>query len=282
MSPTRVARNGCAFDRRLVRAARVEGPRDGAERRALMALGLSSAMTPPSCPQTASASGTTAVIKALGLVVAVGLCGTLAARSFLVGGPHTASSIVAAPVAAQAVVAAPVPSPGQALSASEPQEPSAVETPPALEPTRGESTSSAHVSPAPKAGAATKPSPATNQALLDRGGILTPKAAPRSEPHEASSSAKPSLAAEVALIQQATRALASGEPNVARRVLDTYDHDFPDGLLREEAGVLRAQALARSGNDVAAHDLARKLLVAHPESVLAPRLRAMVGDDSGP
>jgi hypothetical protein len=108
-----------------------------------------------------------------------------------------------------------------------------------------------------------------------------PKPAPSQEPRVTpSSSAKPSLSAEVALIQQATRALASGEPDVAQRVLDAYDREFPDGLLHEEAGVLRAQALARSGDDAAARKLARKLLATHPGSVLAPSLRAMADDDS--
>jgi hypothetical protein len=90
------------------------------------------------------------------------------------------------------------------------------------------------------------------------------------------------LAGEVALVQQAARALAGGEPAVALAVLEAYQGRYPSGVLREEAGLLRVQALAGSGDRERARALARRILDEDPHGVLAPRLRAAVGDGIGP
>jgi hypothetical protein len=81
---------------------------------------------------------------------------------------------------------------------------------------------------------------------------------------------------EVALVQQAAQALASGDGEGAIRALDAHDRLWPAGMLGEESGALRVQALVRTGRMAAARTLARKLLDAHPDSVLAARFRRVL------
>lgn len=60
-----------------------------------------------------------------------------------------------------------------------------------------------------------------------------------------SSTARPKdrLAAEVAILSRATRELRAGRPANALKALDEYRRAFPKGLLRDEQGAARAQAL---------------------------------------
>src|ERR1019366_8623118 len=88
--------------------------------------------------------------------------------------------------------------------------------------------------------------------------------------------AAPALSVEIALVQQAARALASGDAAVALSLLDTYDRQCPHGALADEAGALRVQALARSGRAPEARALAQTLLDAHPHGVLAARLKGVL------
>jgi hypothetical protein len=90
------------------------------------------------------------------------------------------------------------------------------------------------------------------------------------------------ISGEVALVQQAARALATGEPGVALAVLDTYSSQYPRGALAKEAGVLRAQALARTGEPIQARALAERLLAADPNGLFAPRLRAVIDQAANP
>jgi hypothetical protein len=90
------------------------------------------------------------------------------------------------------------------------------------------------------------------------------------------------LSGEIALVQQAARALASGEPSMALRVLDTYGSQYPGGALAEEASVLRAQALARTGEATQARALAERLIAADPQGVFARRLRDVIDQVAHP
>jgi hypothetical protein len=90
------------------------------------------------------------------------------------------------------------------------------------------------------------------------------------------------LSGEVALVQQAARALVTGEPGVALAVLDTYASQYPRGALAKEAGVLRAQALVRTGKPIQARALAERLRAADPEGLFAPRLRAVIDQAGAP
>jgi len=50
-------------------------------------------------------------------------------------------------------------------------------------------------------------------------------------------------------------------------------------VLADEAAALRVQALSRVGRSSEAKALARQLLDAHPQGVLAARLRAVLADE---
>ncbi|MEZ4447497.1 MAG: hypothetical protein R3B72_50945 [Polyangiaceae bacterium] len=87
--------------------------------------------------------------------------------------------------------------------------------------------------------------------------------------------ARPSLAEEVAALDRARKALAD-DPEGALDALDDYRERFHDGALAEEAEVLQIESLARAGKADATRARAAAFLAAHPESPLAPRVRAVV------
>jgi hypothetical protein len=96
-------------------------------------------------------------------------------------------------------------------------------------------------------------------------------------PSVARAEAKPALAAELSALDTARSALASGNANAALGDLDAYAHNFPHGKLGLEAEVLRIDALAKSGQTVAARKRAEAFMKRHPDSVLASRVRAYAG-----
>jgi len=74
------------------------------------------------------------------------------------------------------------------------------------------------------------------------------------------------LAAEVALLSRATRDLRAGRPAEALTALSEYRRKFPKGLLSEEQGAARAQALCALGRFDEANE---KLAGLAPRSPLA-------------
>lgn len=84
-----------------------------------------------------------------------------------------------------------------------------------------------------------------------------------------------SLAAELADIDRARRALAQGDAAASLAALDAYDR--APGVLRPEAVVLRAEALVRAGRTEEARALARRELASAPRGPQAARLRAIAG-----
>jgi outer membrane protein assembly factor BamD (BamD/ComL family) len=85
----------------------------------------------------------------------------------------------------------------------------------------------------------------------------------------------PTLAQEVAVLDEARRAVAGARGAEAMAVLDRYQRDFPRGRLGHEAALVRMQALIQQGNHAAAAQLAEQFLKANPNSPLAPRVRAL-------
>jgi TolA-binding protein len=92
----------------------------------------------------------------------------------------------------------------------------------------------------------------------------------------ASSSAGASLAQEVAMLDEARRALAQGRAGEALAALDRYRRDYPSGRLGQEATFVRIQALSMQGNTAAARSVAEQFLQTSPTSPLADRVRAVL------
>lgn len=88
------------------------------------------------------------------------------------------------------------------------------------------------------------------------------------------------LAEEVALVDRARAALRANDAAGALAAIGTHGRRFPDGELRAEATLLRAQALAARGDHRAAAAAARDLLARFPGSSLAARARALLEIDS--
>lgn len=83
------------------------------------------------------------------------------------------------------------------------------------------------------------------------------------------------LAAEITALDQARKALASGNPSRALSTLDAYQRDIPNGALVPEALYLRAEAFADMGNLHAAASVAKRLLAIAPHGPHASRARKL-------
>jgi hypothetical protein len=105
---------------------------------------------------------------------------------------------------------------------------------------------------------------------------LAPSAAPPEAPSEGASAR--SIAREVAALDAVRARLAEGRADEALSELDAYDGVHPRGVLREEASVLRVEALIGAGQREPARQLAEHFLRAHPASPHAARVRALVGE----
>jgi hypothetical protein len=88
----------------------------------------------------------------------------------------------------------------------------------------------------------------------------------------------PSIAGEIRQLDKARRSLASGDPAGALGAIDAYKRANPAGVLRQEATLLQIEALARSGNRVAARDAAKRFLRNNPSTPHENRILALVGD----
>jgi hypothetical protein len=88
----------------------------------------------------------------------------------------------------------------------------------------------------------------------------------------------PSIAREIAALDVARRLLGSGNPRGALGALDDYEAQAKTGMLRQEATLLRIEALAGAGDASAARRLAHRFLQNHPHSPHENRIRALVGE----
>lgn len=105
----------------------------------------------------------------------------------------------------------------------------------------------------------TKPRPPSSRSAQGTGGVANPAA--------------PDLKREVTLFKAAKAELDAKRGPAALRTLDTYDREFPRGVFRREAQVLRAQALCASGSLEQARRLRDRFVEAHAGSPLASRMR---------
>jgi hypothetical protein len=88
----------------------------------------------------------------------------------------------------------------------------------------------------------------------------------------------PSIAREIAALDVARRLLGNGNPRGALGALDDYEAQAKTGMLRQEATLLRIEALAGAGDTSAARRLAHRFLQNHPHSPHENRVRALVGE----
>jgi hypothetical protein len=86
----------------------------------------------------------------------------------------------------------------------------------------------------------------------------------------------PSLSAELAALDDARASLSAGKARDTLAKLDAYDREFPAGHLRDEATVLRVEALIRSGDGPAAQALGQRFLAASPSSAYGARVRSLL------
>jgi hypothetical protein len=103
-------------------------------------------------------------------------------------------------------------------------------------------------------------------------------AAPASPLAEAQPDITNTLALEIARIDAARRFLASARPKPALAALQEYQRDFPGGVLRQEADVLRIEAHGKAGERRRARSLASQFLADHPESPHAARVHDLLDE----
>jgi hypothetical protein len=95
------------------------------------------------------------------------------------------------------------------------------------------------------------------------------------------------LAAELALLARAERAIRAGNSDLALALLDQLDRDLPKPQLQQERQAARllaecersAHALTSSSAPSAATEHARRYLSRHPASVYSERIRTLCGLD---
>ncbi|MEY2931478.1 MAG: hypothetical protein RL033_2227, partial [Pseudomonadota bacterium] len=106
-------------------------------------------------------------------------------------------------------------------------------------------------------------------------------------PHATTSKAPPAkpsasarsvpLGQQLEQLKQARSLLRSGQPAEALTVLDRYEQELGATALRDEAALLRIEALAAQGRAAEAAALARRFVVEHPDSPLAERAQRLGG-----
>lgn len=239
------------FDRALLDAARDDRAPDGAEEKALLALGIGAPATVSAAAgKIASlnpAAGATSKLATVGLlkwIVVVAMVGTasalLAHRATSKSAP-TASAVVA-PVMPSVIPEPPIAKPLE-------------ETPPVIAPV-AQPTKSHSVS--------ARPVPKTSSSSTTGG------------------AANATLRAEVELLDKASKALVARDTASARASLEEYRRRFPNGSLAEEAELAGIDVLAQSGDRTGARDAALRFIDAHPRSAYEKRARAILKRVSNP
>jgi TolA-binding protein len=88
-----------------------------------------------------------------------------------------------------------------------------------------------------------------------------------------------SLVQQVAAVDRARAALDAGDAARARRLVDSYEAEYPNGAVTQEAEVVRIEALVHEGNRVEADRVGKRFLSAYPKTPHAVRVRALLSYD---
>ncbi len=86
----------------------------------------------------------------------------------------------------------------------------------------------------------------------------------------------PNVSTELAMLDEARRAMNAGDPAHARSTLAAYRAKFPNGVMAPEASVIRIDVLERAGEREAATRLASQFLQTDPGSVYVARVRSIL------
>ena len=227
---------GSQIERDLLEAGQAELPDGSAKRRAAVALAIGAATAsvwPTAAYATAKAgkAGMPLLMKLLA-AGAVG-AGTLGTATYLITKPEPAKVVETLPPTAVETN----------RGAGKPRiAPKAAEEAPAL------------AEPVETAETASEPKPEVRRAP-----------SPQSAPAPASS-----ISDEIRVLDQARRAIASGDSAAAKRALDQHRKQYPKGALAEEAVLLQIESLVKQGKHGAARALAARFRASHPNS---PHLR---------
>jgi len=227
-----------SFELELLASARVDRPSSRALPRTLAAVSA----TLIGATTTAAAAGTPAAIGLVGVLkwVGVGVLGGLATM-----------------VAVETVNPKPSAGPGRSVG----NQPSSVAIVGRI-PTHGESPRSAE--------------PVVRSTQPSRS-ARTPELESESEtaPQSSVSATVPNprktqdLARETSLVSQASRQVEAGDPTRALALLDQWAHEYPNGVLRPEAAVVRVRALVQAGRRQEAQALAASHTSSEPGSAPA-------------
>lgn len=273
------------FERDLIRSAHHDRPSERALERTLLHLGVGLAL--PSA--IASAAPTAAAATQLGVTTLVkSLVTGLALGVVTAGGAHVTGRVLARRAPVAPMMLGPSASPAAPVSTG--MRPSPLReadrtTPPALETAAVPAAAAEPVEPAETAPSTRPPggsfaprvvAPNSSSSVPKPGSSLGSFAL---DTRESSASA---LAAETQRLEAARRALADGRARLALTTLTSYERDFPRGVLRPEALVLKVRALVAAGDRQAAEALGRRLIAQAPTSGHADAVRAALGPGTNP
>jgi TolA-binding protein len=90
------------------------------------------------------------------------------------------------------------------------------------------------------------------------------------------------LREEIRLLDEARIALRSKDPGRALSTVNRYLAQFPRGSFRQEASVLRIEALAMNGNKTQAATEAKRFMTTHPSSPHVDKLQRITQSATGP
>lgn len=164
-----------------------------------------------------------------------------------------------------------VEAPRSTVSADLPREAATASQGPAVAP-RGDEGPRRDV--APSLAETSEPSAEVNDASSARRPTRPGAPKPHGSVPSPSSTEVDELRAEMALIREARQALQADRPKGALEVLDAHARAFPRGQMREDAAVLRIEALCAAGKAPQARAEVRLFLRAFPGSAHAQRMRA--------
>lgn len=109
--------------------------------------------------------------------------------------------------------------------------------------------------------------------------LVEPRAPAPSAPARRAVPPVRSIARETEQLEAARAELHAGASQRALSTLDRYEREHPRGVLREEAELLRIEALWRAGQRRRARQHAARFLQHNPRSAHAARIRSLIGSD---